>query len=212
MADNRHPLFARYIARTAEKAEGKGGAELRRRMLEGLTGRVIEVGAGSGISFRHYPPTVTELLAVEPEPDLRAESTLAARTAPIAVRVVDGDARHLPAADASMDAGVVSGLLCSVPDQAQALAELARVIRPGGELRFFEHVRARNPRLARLQRALDATIWPRAFGGCHPARDTEAAIRAAGFDLGPYERFAFHPTLIDVVVTPRILGVARRPG
>jgi ubiquinone/menaquinone biosynthesis C-methylase UbiE len=185
------PVFARLLARAARLEERRGGAEYRRRLLADLRGRVIEVGAGSGVSFAHYPATVTELLAVEPEPHLRAMAQDAARSAPIAVRVVDGLAGWLPADDASMDGGVVTGVLCSVPDPAGALRELARVIRPGGELRFYEHVAARALRLALLQRALDATLWPRLNGGCHTTRDTEAAIVAASFAIEERERFSF---------------------
>jgi ubiquinone/menaquinone biosynthesis C-methylase UbiE len=183
----------------------------RRRLLAGLKGRVVEVGAGTGVHFQYYPSSVTEVLAVEPEPNLRATAESAAREAGVAVRVTPGTAEALPAADASMDAGVSAGLLCSVHDPAAALAELARVIRSGGELRFYEHVISRRPRAALLQRGLDATgVWARAMGGCHTSRDTEAAIARAGFRIESIERSTFHPTLLDVPVAPKILGRARR--
>jgi ubiquinone/menaquinone biosynthesis C-methylase UbiE len=206
------PIFARLLARGAVLEERRGGAEHRRRLLAGLRGRVIEVGVGSGLSFAHYPQTVTELRAIEPEPHLRAMAQEAARDAPIAVRVLDGVADRLPADDGAMDAGVVTGVLCSVPDPLTALRELARVIRPGGELRFYEHVAARAHRLALLQRALDATLWPRLNGGCHTTRDTEAAIVAAGFAIEERERFSFRVTALAAPVAPRILGRARRPA
>ena len=152
------PIFARMLARAAVCEERRGGAEHRRRLLADLSGRVVELGAGSGVSFAHYPGTVTELVAVEPEEHLRAMAQEAAREAPVPVTVVEGVADALPLDDASMDAGVVTAVLCSVPDPAAALAELRRVIRPGGELRFFEHVAADTPRLARFQRVLDTTI------------------------------------------------------
>jgi ubiquinone/menaquinone biosynthesis C-methylase UbiE len=205
------PMFARCLARSAAIAERKGADVYRRRLLADLTGRVIEVGAGSGVHFRHYPATVDEVLAVEPEPNLRAMAEAAAATAPVAVRVVSGMAEELPAPDASMDAGVSAALLCSVPDPAAALAELARVIRPVGELRFYEHVVSRRPRAASLQRLLDASgVWARAMGGCHTSRDTEAAIAGAGFSIESIERFSFRPTLLDLPVAPKILGRARR--
>lgn len=209
--DSDRPLFARCLARSAAISERKGADVYRRRLLAGLSGRVVEVGAGSGVHFRHYPRTVTEVLAVEPEPNLRAMAQAAARDSPVAVRVVPGMAEALPAPDASVEAGVSAGLLCSVPDPAAALAELARVIRPGGELRFYEHVISRRPRAARLQRGLDASgVWARAMGGCHTSRDTEAAIGRAGFRIESIERFTFHPTLLDLPVAPKILGRARR--
>jgi ubiquinone/menaquinone biosynthesis C-methylase UbiE len=206
------PIFARMLARAAVCEERRGGAEHRRRLLADLSGRVVELGAGSGVSFVHYPSTVTELVAVEPEEHLRAMAQEAAREAPIPVTVVEGVADRLPLDDASMDAGVVTAVLCSVSDPAAALGELRRVIRPGGELRFFEHVAARSPRLARVQRALDATIWPRVNGGCHTHRDTEAAIRAAGFEIAECDRFSFRAHVLAAPVAPRILGRARRPA
>jgi ubiquinone/menaquinone biosynthesis C-methylase UbiE len=205
------PIFSRMLARAAVCEERRGGAEHRRRLLAGLSGRVLELGAGSGVSFAHYPATVTELVAVEPEEHLRAMAQDAAREAPIPVTVVEGVADALPLDDASMDAGVVTAVLCSVPYPAAALAELRRVIRPGGDLRFFEHVAARSPRLARLQRALDATIWPRVNGGCHTHRDTESAIRAAGFEIEQCDRFSFRAHVLAAPVAPRILGRALRP-
>jgi ubiquinone/menaquinone biosynthesis C-methylase UbiE len=205
------PLFARCLARSAAIADRKGADAYRRRLLADLSGHVIEVGAGSGIQFRHYPYAVTEVLAIEPEPNLRAMAEAAARQAPVTVRVVPGTAEALPAPDAAVDAGVSAGLLCSVPDPAAALAELARVIRPGGELRFYEHVASLRPRAARLQRGLDASgAWARAMGGCHTSRDTEAAITRAGFRIESIERFTFHPTVLDIPVAPKILGRARR--
>src|SRR6266545_2017190 len=145
-----HPLFARLYERMAPAFEAKGGAAHRDELLASLTGRVVEVGAGTGLNFRHYPTTVTEVVAVEPEPYLRGKAEQAAETASIAVTVLDGVADHLPLDRASCDAGVASLVLCSVRDQAAALAELRRVIKPGGQLRFYEHVRSRSPRFARF--------------------------------------------------------------
>ncbi len=204
-------MFARCLARSAAISERKGGETHRRRLLAGLTGRVVEVGVGTGVNLQHYPRSVAEVLAVEPEPNLRAMAQAAARNSPFAVRVVPGLAEALPAPDASVDAGVSAGLLCTVPDVAAALAELARVIRPGGELRFYEHVISRRPRAARLQRGIDASgLWAHAMGGCRTSRDTEVAIARAGFRIESIERFTFHPTLLDLPVAPKILGRARR--
>src|SRR4051794_31672372 len=135
-----HPLFARMYQRVAAAAMEKGEAEFRREMLAGLTGSVIEVGAGHGLNFSLYPASVPEVLAVEPEAVLRRGAEEAARTAAVAVRVVDGVASRLPADDATFDGVVASLVLCSVPDQGVALSEMFRVLRPGGELRFYEHV------------------------------------------------------------------------
>src|ERR1700760_3758636 len=133
-------------------------------MLAGATGRVVEVGGANGINFAHYPPTVTEVIAVEPEPYLRSQAEKAAGDAPVPVRVVTGVADALELEGGSADAVVACGVLCSVPDQSAALAEFRRVLRPGGELRFYEHVRSRRPGFARYQDAA-ALVWPRLMGG-----------------------------------------------
>jgi ubiquinone/menaquinone biosynthesis C-methylase UbiE len=204
-----HPLFARIYQRFAAAAMEKGEREHRQQMLDGLSGRVIEVGAGHGLNFPLYPNTVSEVVAVEPEAILRRTAEKAARSSPVPVRVVDGVADALPAENASFDAGVASLVLCSVPDQGAALAELHRVIRPGGELRFYEHVRARSPRFARAQHIADP-LWSRVAGGCHLDRDTEAALEGAGFTIDELRRFSFHVSLVDRLASPQILGVARR--
>lgn len=207
----RHPLFARMYARMAPAFESKGSGEHRDEMLAGVGGRVVEVGAGTGLNFAHYPATVTEVVAVEPEAFLRERAERAATAAPIEVRVLDGVADALPFEDATFDVGVASLVLCSVPDQRRALEELFRVIRPGGELRFYEHVLADRPRLARVQRVLDATIWPHVGGGCHAGRPTVDAIERAGFVVERVRRFDFKPSWTTAVVAPHVLGVARRP-
>jgi len=205
-----HPIFARFFERLSQKEERLGQAEHRRQLLAGLSGRVIEIGAGNGLNFKSYPAEVTHVLAVEPEPYLRERARAAAGGAPVPIEVVDGVADPLPAGDASFDAGVASLVLCSVPDQHAALAELFRVIRPGGELRFYEHVRGDGERLARFQDAA-TFVWPTFAGGCHPNRDTAAAIAAAGFSIESCRRFPFRPCFFCAPVAPRILGGARRP-
>jgi ubiquinone/menaquinone biosynthesis C-methylase UbiE len=207
----RHPIFARFYARVSGPMEQHGMADHRRRLLSGLQGRVLEVGAGNGLNFAHYPDTVAEVIAVEPEAHLRELATAAASRAPVPVRVVDGTAERLPAGDGEVDAGVASLVLCSVADQPRALAELRRVIRPGGELRFLEHVRADTPALARVQRMLDP-VWPLFVGGCHTSRDTLAAIAAAGFEPDRVDRFRFPEGRIPSPTGPHVLGVARRPA
>jgi ubiquinone/menaquinone biosynthesis C-methylase UbiE len=205
----RHPIAARLIERTMRAGEKRGQAEHRRRLLAGLSGRVVELGAGDGINFSYYPDTVTEVVAVEPEEYLRRQAEKSAAAAPVPVRVVHGVSGNLPLGDASCDAGVACLVLCTVPDQQRALAELARVIRPGGELRFYEHVVAYHPIGARLQRLADATIWPRIAGGCHRARDTAWAIERGGFRIESCDRFSFSPSPL-LPPDPHILGMAQR--
>lgn len=179
---------------------------MRRELLAGARGRVVEVGAGNGINFEHYPASVAEVIAVEPEPYLRRQAEKAALDAPVAV--VPGVAGSLELAPGSVDVVVVCGVLCSVPEQREALAEFRRVLRVGGELRFYEHVRSRRPGFARWQRRIDP-IWSRAMGGCHTDRDTVAAIADAGFRLERCRGFGFPPGAHVYPMVPRVLGLAR---
>ncbi|MFE4414282.1 class I SAM-dependent methyltransferase [Streptomyces sp. NPDC056821] len=208
----RHPVFARFYARVAGPGlERAGITRYRKRLVAGLSGRVIEIGAGNGLNFPHYPAEVRRVLAVEPEPRLRALAAQAARAVPAEVEVVDGRAEQLPVPDASFDAAVVCLTLCSVADPAAALTEIHRVLRPGGRMRFFEHVQAGTPGMRRVQRAVDATFWPLLCGGCHTGRDTQSAITAAGFTLTEAERFAFPETRLPLPAATHILGTAERP-
>ena len=206
--DARGPLWARSYVRLARKADQRGGADHRRRLLEGLTGRVAEIGAGQGVNFAHYPQSVSEVVAVEPLAYLRTLAEQAAQRAPVRVTVLEGTAGALPFDDSSFDAAVVSLVLCSVPDQQRALKEIGRVLRPGGELRFYEHVVARNAVAAALMRFADATFWPRVAGGCHCARDTASAIGEAGFGIERLQRFIFRGATLEPPI-PHILGCAR---
>ena len=195
----------------SEREERMGQAEHRQAMLDGVAGRVVELGAGNGINFRHYPASVSEVVAVEPEPYLRERAKEAARRATATVTVVEGLGGELPFEDAGFDAAVASLVLCSVPDQREVLSDLFRVVRPGGELRFYEHVRAADPRRARVQDAI-TPVWRLFGGGCHPNRDTAAAIEAAGFSIESCKTVIFSPCFICAPAARRIIGTARRPG
>lgn len=205
-----HPLFARVYPLVSRVIDQGGMAERRDSLLDGLTGEVIEVGCGDGKNFPHYPAAVTGVRAVEPEPHMRRLALAGAANAPVPVSVTGGRGEQLPAADASADAAVFCFSLCSIADPGAALREAYRVLRPGGELRYLEHVRADTPGLIRAQRLLDATIWPRMAGGCVLGHDAAAAIREAGFAIERLDRFLWPPGTRSPF-TFFVQGTARRP-
>jgi SAM-dependent methyltransferase len=204
----RHPIFARVLDRLARLEEREIGQH-RHELVAGLSGRVVEIGAGNGMNFAHYPSTVEEVVALEPEPYLRGKAQDAARRATTRVTVRDGVADRLPLEHGTVDAAVASLVLCTVPDPARALAELHRVLRPGGELRFFEHVRSDRPRKARIEQRLDSSgVWPFIGGGCHCARDTLTAIQATGFRIERVRSLDVGPSWLHT--NPHMLGMATR--
>jgi SAM-dependent methyltransferase len=201
--------FARYLERREQRRPDPIFRECRRRVLAGLSGRVIEVGSGDGRSFEHYPSTVTSVLAVEPDPTARESAVERARSAAVPIDVVEGVAEALPADGGVFDAAVLMGVLCSVPDPAAALLELRRVLKPDGVLHFWEHVRSGHVVFRGLQHAVDALYWKRALGGCQTTRDTVASIRAAGFELETLERGFHSASLLTITSAPYALGTAR---
>lgn len=203
----RHPLFARFFYRLSQWMERDIG-ERREELLAGLSGRVLEVGAGNGMNFSHYPDTVDRVVALEPEPYLRTKALEAAGSAPVPIEVVDAVADPLPMEAGAFDSVVASLVLCTVPDPATALAEMRRVLRPEGELRLMEHVRSGHPRKARIQGWADRSgIWPRVAGGCHCSRDTLAEVEGAGFEIAKVRDFDLGPSW--GLTNPHVLGVAR---
>lgn len=207
----RHRFWAPILARIMEGGEARGGTEHRRENLAGLSGRVLELGAGTGVNFAHYGSEVTEVVAAEPEPYMLAQAEKAAAKAPVPVRIVDWPAEALDTPDASFDAGVSSLVLCCIGDPRRALAELFRVIRPGGELRYYEHVRADTAGLARVQVVADRIGISKLTGNEDFARQTPLRIREAGFAVERERRFRFQPGPLDFIAAPHVLGVARRP-
>lgn len=184
---------------------GRGGhsrpTSQRERLVGGLTGRVLEIGAGDGVKLTCYPPEVEEIVLIDSDPFLRAAARLAAAGISTPLRIVDGDPARLPVPDASCDAVVCSLVLCCAPQIGATLSEVRRVLRRGGELRFYEHQRSGNP-IITLTESLMTPVWSRIFGGCHPARDTLAAIEGAGFVIERLDRFSFYRV-------SHVFGVAR---
>ncbi|OBI20706.1 phosphatidylethanolamine N-methyltransferase [Mycobacterium sp. E2327] len=203
-----NPFFARVWPVVAAH-ETEAVRALRRENVAGLSGRVLEIGAGVGTNFANYPPTVEQVIAVEPEPRLRAHARVAAEAAPVPV-VVIGETAEAFSDGELFDAVVCSLVLCSVRDVPGVLSRMYSLLRPGGELRFLEHVASAGGR-GRLQRLADATLWPRLFGNCHTHRDTERAIVDAGFEVDTSRREWTLPIWAPLPVSELALGRARRP-
>jgi len=201
-------VFSRFYARISPRLEDEGMADLRRELLDELTGEVVEVGAGNGLNFAHYPNTVTDVQAIEPEPYLRGLATRAADSAAVPVTVLAGTADRLPLPDDSVDAAVLCLVMCSLDDRSAALAELRRVLRPRGTLRFLEHTIAETPGLRMAQRVADATVWPLLAGGCHTATDPAGAITAAGFEITSIRKLRFPENRFTQPSSPHVLGSA----
>lgn len=199
--------YARGYDWFQDRIDRRGGEEHRRRLIEAAEGRVLEIGAGTGRNFRFYR-AAQEVVALEPHDGMRERAKRAAASAAVPVEVVNGDAMALPFPDRSFDTVVASLVLCTIPDPSQALREAQRVLRPGGKLRFYEHVRANGTPLERWQDRLERP-WGWFAGGCHPNRDTVAAIEQAGFRVVGREDFEFHAS--PRLVRPHVLGIVERP-
>jgi SAM-dependent methyltransferase len=175
-----HPFFARLWT-VMSAHETPLMRRLRTENLAGLSGRVLEVGAGTGTNFAFYPDTVTEVVALEPETRLVPKARAAAAEAAVPVTVIASTIEALGDVE-PFDAVVCSLVLCSVENPDAVLRQLKSVLRPGGELRYFEHVASPGWRGA-IQRLADASFWPRMSGNCHTHRHTEKAITGAGFSV-----------------------------
>ncbi|CPR09339.1 methyltransferase type 11 [Mycobacterium bohemicum DSM 44277] len=203
-----NPFFARIWPIVATHEAGPIRA-MRRENLAGLSGRVLEVGAGIGTNFPNYPDSVQQVVAVEPEPRLMAQAQAAAAVVPVPITVTCETAEGV-AGEEPFDAVVCSLVLCSVRDPAGVLRRLYSLLRPGGELRYLEHVASAGFR-GRFQRLADATLWPRLLGNCHTHRDTERTIREAGFEVEVSRREMTLPVWAPMPVSELVLGRARRP-
>ncbi len=204
-----HPFFAR-LWKLMSAHETEKLTRLRRANLAGLTGRVLEVGAGTGTNFAFYPESVTQVVAVEPEVHLFEHAKAAAAAAPVPVSV-SGQTVETLADPEPFDAVVCSLVLCTVDQPDEVLAQLFAQLRPGGELRYLEHI-ANDGWRGRLQRFADATLWPKISGNCHSHRHTEQSIRAAGFEIEDAQRDWTFPRWVPLPVAEFALGRAVRPA
>lgn len=201
-------LFASIYDRMLAASEEAGLGERRRELLAGARGRTLEIGAGTGVNVERYPESVTELVLTEPfEPmakRLRERVAACGREATVVV----APAESLPAEDGSVDTVVVTLVLCTVDDVAATLAEIDRILKPGGQLLFMEHVRSEDPRLARKQDRFERP-WRFVGHGCHPNRDTVAAIEGSPLEVTDLERGCTPKSL--EITEPLVQGVAVKP-
>jgi protein-L-isoaspartate O-methyltransferase len=203
-----NPFFAR-VWTVLSRHETEAIQRLRRQNLEGLSGRVLEVGAGTGTNFAFYPPAVSEVVAIEPERRLATLAQKAAEAAPVPVTVSTDTVEQFTAGQ-PFDAVVCSLVLCSVDEPDSVLRQLLSVLSPGGELRYLEHVASSGTR-ARLQKFADATLWPRLLGNCHTHRHTEESIVGAGFQVSGARREWTMPAWVPLPVAEFAIGRAVKP-
>jgi ubiquinone/menaquinone biosynthesis C-methylase UbiE len=191
--------------------ERAGLGEMRRELLASASGRVLELGAGTGHNLEHYTDAVNELILTEPDPHMarRLQERLARDPgAAGSSSVVIASAEDLPFDDGSFDAVVATLVLCTVDDPTRALAEVRRVLVEGGAFLYLEHVRSTRPGLGRWQDRLERP-WGFLAAGCHPNRPTDQALADAGFWIDSLERGKLPNA--PPIVKPLIRGVARRP-
>jgi len=202
-----HPVFAALYDRLGGTMERRWMGERRARLLAGARGAVLEIGGGTGANLPHYR-NVERVTVSEPDPFMRRRLSPRLERALVPVEVSEAGAEALTFPDGSFDTVISTLVLCTVPDQASALAEIRRVLRPGGRLLFIEHVRAEGS-TARWQDSIEPA-WGYILGGCHPNRDTVAAIEAAGFEIEALD--SFYPPVPLSRLMPHVQGSASLAG
>jgi ubiquinone/menaquinone biosynthesis C-methylase UbiE len=198
-------LFAAVYDRMTAGAEAAGIGAYREHLLSGARGRVLEIGAGTGANLPFYREGVESVTLAEPEAPMARKLERRIREQSRTAEIVQAPAERLPFADAEFDTAVSTLVLCTVTDQAQALRELRRVLKPGGRLLFLEHVRSDEPRLAAWQDRLNGLNRVVAYG-CNCNRATVDAIRSAGFRITSLKRDQFPKA--PPFVRPLVVGTA----
>lgn len=200
-------LFATFYDRALKASEENGLGDMRRALLAEARGRVVEIGAGTGVNLDLYGAGVEDLTLIEPDPHMGAKlrARLNARDGTVPARLVTAPAEAIPLADDTFDTAVATLVLCTVPDPTAAISELARVLKPGGRLLFIEHVRSDDPGTARWQDRLEKP-WRFMADGCHCNRDTEANLTASAFEIDSIDHGALPKA--TPIVRPLIRGSA----
>ena len=204
----RKSLFALCYDRMSRSSEEAGLDAMRDELLAEAGGRVLEIGGGTGLNLSHYGGTIESLVVTEPEPAMLKRLRAKAREHAPSAEIVQAPAEDLPFEDDSFDTVVSTLVLCGVDDQATALREIRRVLRPGGKLLVLEHVRSDDPKVARLQDRL--TPLNRLMVDCELNRDTLASIEAAGFTVSQVAQNEIPKA--PKFVRPLIVGSAATPG
>jgi SAM-dependent methyltransferase len=197
-------MYAAGYDWVTDRLDRRGAEDHRRRLVDDASGVVLEIGAGTGRNLPLYR-SARRVVALEPDVSMATRARRAAATAHLPVHVVQGDGMRLPFADASFETVVTSLVLCSVPDPRSVLSEVRRVMKAVGTLRFYEHVRSADPRLACWQDRLER-LWGWIGRGCHPNRDTAGVVADAGLRISRIETFDF--ASVPRIVRPHVLGIA----
>lgn len=206
-----HRWFAAVYDRMMASAEKGFMKDVRREIAGGATGRVLEIGAGTGANFTYYTDSATTVTATEPDPFMARKARKRAQDADRQVDLREAPAEVLPFGDETFDTVVCTLVLCTVKDPAAALGEVRRVLRPRGQFRFYEHVRYDHA-FGALWQDIATPIWRWVGAGCHPNRDTERAIKDAGFVVQTIDMTKPVPAVPPMCLTrPHIKGIALRP-
>ena len=198
-------IFAAGYDTFQARMEASFFGDIRSELLAGATGRVVEIGAGTGVNLQHYPRTIERLVCTEPEAPMAKQLRRKVADTDLSVEVVESPAEALPFEDDSFDTAVATLVLCTVSDQARALSEIDRVLKPGGRFLFIEHVRAEDPGLAKWQDRLHP-LWVRFGHGCNCNRPTLDAIEASPLKVESHRRGRIPKA--PPIVRPLLTGVA----